>query len=43
LRLRTASTNTFLFDPIESTNFDIEKSTVTFTIPSKYGKLLNEG
>ena len=31
------------FSTIPENNFDIEKSTVTFTIPSKYGKLLNEG
>lgn len=43
LRLKTSSTNTYLFEPIESTNYDIANSTVTFTIAPSKGSLLNEG
>lgn len=43
LRLKTSSTNTYLFEPVESTNYDIANSTVTFTLPSSKGSLLNEG
>ena len=43
LRLKTASTNTYLFNPIESMDFDTANSTVTFTIPPSQGALLNEG
>ena len=43
LRLKTASTNTYLFNPIESMDFDTANSTVTFTIPPSQGVLLNEG
>lgn len=43
LRLKTSSTNTYLFEPVESTNYNIANSTVTFTLPSSKGSLLNEG
>ena len=43
LRLRTASTGSYLFPPIYSTNFNLGSKEVTFNLPSKYAKMLNEG
>lgn len=43
LRLRTASTGSYLFPPINSSTYNIAESTVNFIIPANYAKLLNEG
>ena len=43
LRMRTSSTNTFLFEPLISTDYDQEKSTVTFTLSAENSSQLNEG
>lgn len=43
LRLRTASSGTYLFPPINSTSYDLNKHEVSFVIPANYAKLLNEG
>ncbi len=43
LRLKTSSTNTYLFPPIYSKNYDSKNSTVTFTLTADQSALLNEG
>ena len=43
LRLRTASTGSYLFPPIISTTYNIQESVVSFVIPANYARLLNEG
>lgn len=43
LRLKTASTGTYLFEPVESTNYDAKKSEVIFTISAENSALLHEG
>ena len=43
LRLRTASTGSYLFPPIYSSNFNLGTKIVSFDIPDKYAKMLNEG
>lgn len=43
LRLKTASSNTYICPVLYSTNWDREKSTVTFELGEEYANLLNEG
>lgn len=43
LRLRTASTGSYLFEPIYTQQKDTENNTVTFTLTATQAKKLNEG
>ena len=43
LRLKTASSNTYICPVLYSTDWDKEKSTVTFELPEEYANLVNEG
>ena len=43
LRLRTASTGSYLFSPIYSTNFNLGTKKVTFNLTSAQARQLNEG
>lgn len=43
LRLKTASSNTYICPVIYSTDWDREKSTVTFELKEEYANKLNEG
>jgi hypothetical protein len=43
LRLKTASSNKYICPVIYSTNWDKEKSTITFEIGKEYSDKLNEG
>ena len=43
LRLKTASSNTYICPVLYSTDWDREKSTVTFELGEEYANLLNEG
>ena len=43
LRLKTASSNIYICPVLYSTNWDREKSTVTFELGEEYANLLNEG
>ena len=43
LRLRTASSNSYLFPPIYSENFNLANNTVTFGLSKTEAESLNEG
>lgn len=43
LRLKTASSNIYICPVLYSTDWDKEKSTVTFELPEEYANLVNEG
>jgi hypothetical protein len=43
LRLKTASSNTYLCPVLYSSDWDREKSTVTFEIKAEYANAFNEG
>ena len=43
LRLKTASSNTYICPVLYSTDWDKQKSTVTFELPEEYANLVNEG
>ena len=43
LRLRTASTGSYLFEPIQSVSYSLDKGIATFKLSANQAKLLNEG
>ena len=43
LRLRTASTGSYLFEPIQSISYSLDKGIATFKLTANQAKLLNEG